>query len=65
MSDTEWTPGRWWRVLDPQGHVWAESSDEAEVRASMRPGDRLERAEKRTEWRWVETARDDAPPDPA
>jgi hypothetical protein len=39
--DDGWIPGRWWRVVAPDGSVWCETSDEAEARESMRPGDRL------------------------
>lgn len=38
-----WNPSRWWRVIDSEGHLWAETSDEAEARARMRPGDILQR----------------------
>ena len=38
-------PDRWWRVTGPAGAardtVWCETSDEAEARRSVRPGDRL------------------------
>jgi hypothetical protein len=47
-------PGRWWRVLDPNGELWCETSSEKEARAAMRPGDKLERqfvGETPTEWR--------------
>lgn len=36
-------PGRWWRVIDPEGELWGESSDEKEMREAMRPGDTLQR----------------------
>lgn len=44
-----WEPGRWWRVVAPDGQLWCETSDEAEARGSVRPGDTLERL-----WRCVE-----------
>ena len=31
----EWVPGRWWRVLDAEGELWCESSDEEENREAM------------------------------
>lgn len=56
VSDTGWQPGRWWRVLDANGFLWCETSDEAEARAAMRPGDRLVRHHVRElhEWRDVQ-----------
>lgn len=36
-------PGRWWRVIAPDGSLWCETSDEEEARESVRPGDRLQR----------------------
>ena len=36
-------PGRWWRVIAPDGSLWCETSSEDEAREEMRPGDRLER----------------------
>lgn len=36
-------PGRWWRVIAPDGSLWSESSDEEENRECMRPGDTLQR----------------------
>lgn len=49
----DYHPGRWWRVLDPDGSVWCETSDEREARESMRPGDALFRlfVLDRREWR--------------
>ena len=49
----EWSPGRWWRVLGPQGEIWCETSSESEARAAVRPGARLERLYemRREEWR--------------
>lgn len=48
-----WEPGRWWRVVDPAGGVWCETSSEQEARESMRPGDELFRWWQLTasEWR--------------
>jgi hypothetical protein len=49
----EWKPTRWWRAVDAAGEVWCECSDEAQVRASMREGDKLERLYEpvSAEWR--------------
>lgn len=56
---TGWEPGRWWRVLAPDGSVWCETSDEQEAVAALRPGDRLMLQWRRveTEWRPVPVAR--------
>jgi len=56
VTAPEWRPGRWWRVIAPDGSVWCESSSEAENREAMRPGDRLERSWvlSAEEWRPVE-----------
>lgn len=32
LTDRRWVPGRWWRVLAPDGSLWCESSDERENR---------------------------------
>ena len=47
-------PGRWWRVMGPDSHLWAEASSEREARERMRPGDRLYRQWEtgRSTW-WV------------
>lgn len=47
-----WRPGRWWRAVAPDGEVWAESSDEDDVRERARPGDRIEREWRRAESEW-------------
>lgn len=47
-------PGRWWRVIDPDGSLCCETSSEKEARDLMRPGDRLERWwEMQVPGRWV------------
>ena len=47
-------PGRWWRVIEPDGSLWCETSSEKEARDSMRPGDRLERWwEMQVPGRWM------------
>jgi hypothetical protein len=53
LADSIPHPGRWWRVLGRNGALWAETSDELEARAAMRPGYRLERqwVTTRSEWR--------------
>jgi len=45
-------PGRWWRVLAPDGSVWCETSDAAEAVASCRPGDQLQRQYRYEEQEW-------------
>ena len=35
-------PGRWWRVIDKEGGLWMETSNEAEARAAVREGDILQ-----------------------
>lgn len=50
----EWKAQRLWRAVGPDGDLWAESSDEAEVRERARPGDTIQRfyvTEPRGEWR--------------
>lgn len=52
---TAWGPDRWWRVLDANGDLWCETSDEQEAREALltAPGPaRLERLYVRTEYRW-------------
>lgn len=39
----DWAPGRWWRVIAPDGSLWCETSNEQEARAAVRDGDVLER----------------------
>ena len=55
MSEPTWEPGRWWRVIGPEGELWCETSNEEEAREAARPGDRLERLwrAEATEWRPV------------
>lgn len=50
----EFKPGRWWRALGPDGKLWCESSDEGEVRRSMRPGDTLWRIMRTEFCEWVQ-----------
>lgn len=49
----EMVPGRWWRVIAPDGTLWCETSDEREACKHVRPGDVLERLWTLTleEWR--------------
>lgn len=49
----EWSPTGWWRVIEPDGSLWCETSNEQEARESMRPGDRLDRHERITFERWT------------
>jgi hypothetical protein len=39
----DWAPGRWWRVIAPDGSLWCETSNEQEARDATRDGDVLER----------------------
>lgn len=53
-GSVEWKADRWWRAVGPDGEVWAESSNEAEVRERARTSDTIERfyiTEPRGEWR--------------
>lgn len=55
----ELVPGRWWVVQAPDGSTWASTSDEAEARANVRPGDTLLRqyvTPSREEYRVVDSA---------
>lgn len=54
MEAAEWQRGRWWRVIAPDGSLWAETSSEKEARMLMRPGDRLFKEYVRTEQQWRE-----------
>lgn len=51
-TTTGWEPSRWFRVTAPDGSLWCETSDEAEARRSIRPGDTLERLWRRTDQQW-------------
>ena len=51
MND-EWEPGRWWKVVAPDGTLWAETSDEQEARGLLRQGDTLWRLHVRQESEW-------------
>lgn len=42
LADDDFVPGRWWRVMR-EGRLWCETSDEAEARRKMEPGDVLQR----------------------
>lgn len=53
-DENEWSPTRRWRVVTEDGVLWAETSDEAEARLLMRPGDILQRLYERIEKQWVE-----------
>jgi hypothetical protein len=51
-----WEPGRWWRVIDADGGVWCETSDEQEARrfiATAPGGGTLRRlwVARKSEWR--------------
>jgi hypothetical protein len=51
-----WEKGRWWRVVDPEGRLWCETSNEQEARRAVRPGDSLQHlwVLKRLVWRTVD-----------
>ena len=49
---SEWERTRWWRAIDENGRLWAESSDEQEIRGRARPGDRVQVLMHREEERW-------------
>ena len=42
-SGPSFRPGRWWRVLAPDGSLWLETSRESVARQMARPGDTLQR----------------------
>jgi hypothetical protein len=66
MSETEWEPVRWWRVIAPDGSTWCETSDETEARDAMRPGDVLWQAYKpASTYRWVQVIAGELPPEAA
>jgi hypothetical protein len=48
----EFEPTGWWRVLEPDGKLWRESSYKKECTESMRPGDRLQRMYEKTDYEW-------------
>ena len=47
-----WERGRWWRAIGPDGEVWAESSDEEEVRELARPTDTVQNLWEKREQEW-------------
>lgn len=47
-------PGRWWRALDKDGDIWAESSNEREIRASAKKRGTIERLHYHEYLEWVE-----------
>jgi hypothetical protein len=63
VNNDEMKPGRWWRVVDSNGELWCETSNEKQARDSMRPGDTLQRMYhcERTEWRNVDKKLADRP----
>lgn len=57
VDDVDWVAGRYWRVVAPDGSLWAETSDEQEARGFRREGDRLKRnyvSRGEQEWREVD-----------
>lgn len=52
MSTDGWKMGRWWRAVGPDGELWAESSDEEEVRRLARPTDTVQNLWEKHEREW-------------
>ena len=52
MSD--WKPVGWWRAVASDGSIWAEASDEHDIRSRARDGDTIQRLVFRTEEKWVD-----------
>lgn len=53
VSVADWQPGRWYRLRDPDGRLWMESSDREENEMeARRTGYPLERTWDRIERRW-------------
>lgn len=52
LETLDWQPTRWWRAIDPDGRLWAESSNEAEIRARARPNDTVQRLWERVDRVW-------------
>ncbi len=50
MSD--WEPTSWFRAVGPDGSLWAESSNEVEVRGLARPGDQILQLWETAEAEW-------------
>lgn len=58
----EWKPGRWWRVMLPDGTLWLETSDDQEAqfglfgedgeRQGHPPGARIQRLWEKHESEW-------------
>lgn len=59
-SESEWERTRWWRSVGPDGKVWGESSNEAEIRSMARPGDTVQVLYRKvtTEYNWLVTDED-------
>ncbi len=51
-DSTGWEPSRWLRVTAPDGSLRLETSDDAEARRLIRPGDTLERLWRRVDQQW-------------
>lgn len=57
LPTSDWEPGRWYRVRQPDGSLWLESSDRAEAcRESERTGWPMEQIWDRRESVWREVA---------
>ncbi len=54
QEEVEFQPTRWWRVLDPEGGLWCETSSKREALAAKRPKDTLEHLFERVQYEWRE-----------
>lgn len=50
----EFTKTRWWRVIDPEGKLWCETSSKREAHQHARRGDRIERLWSAEMFQWRE-----------
>jgi hypothetical protein len=52
---SDWEPGRWWQVVEPNGELWCETSSEKEAREALTTapdGGVLNRLWRREELEW-------------
>jgi hypothetical protein len=54
-----WVRTGWWRAVASDGSLWAESSDEQEIRGLARSGDVVQAHERQTEERWIDAMSDE------
>ena len=50
---TGWNQTRWIQVIEPDGSIHHETSDEEDALEVARPGDTIKRLYSRSEYRWV------------